>query len=124
MISEYKTLARAALHPVMSDPASYTAPQGQGGAVTPTEEQIEAGLSLLVRWHNKMKIIGENTQADAGILEGVNRLVFQQPNLDELGLTLAKNGIVEMPGLSKVFRLDHHEEGDGPLNVYWSVIEL
>jgi hypothetical protein len=124
MISEYKASARAALHDAMSEPASYTAPQSLGGAVTPTPEQIEAGLSLKVRWHNKMKIIGENSQADAGIIEGINRLVFQQPNLDELTLTLAKNGIVDIPGLGKQLRLDYHEESDGPLNVYWSVIEL
>ena len=124
MLSAVKTQARAALHEAMSEPASYTAPQSAGGAVTPTPEQIAAGLSLKVRWHTKMKIIGENTQADAGILEGINRLIFQQPNLDELGLTLAKNGIVDIPGYSKQLRLDMREESDGPLNVYWSVIEL
>jgi hypothetical protein len=124
MISAYKTQARTALHEAMSEPASYTAPQNAGGAVTPTPEQIEAGLSLTVRWHHKLKIVGENVQADAGIIEGVNRLVFQQPNLDELGLTLAKHGVVTIPGFSKQLRLDYHEESDGPLNVYWSVIEL
>jgi hypothetical protein len=124
VISQLKASARAALHEAMSEPASYAAPQSAGGAVTPTPEQIEAGLSLKVRWHNKMKIIGENTQADAGIIEGVNRLIFQQPNLDELGLTLAKHGVVTIPGFSKQLRLDYHEESDGPLNVYWSVVEL
>lgn len=108
----------------MAEPASYTAPQSAGGAVTPSPEQIEAGLSLTVRWHHKLKIIGENTQADAGILEGVNRLVFNQPQLDSLGLVLAKHGIVDIAGLGKRLRLDYLEESDGPLNVYWSVIEL
>jgi hypothetical protein len=124
VLSTVKAQARAALHDAMSEPASYTAPQSAGGAVTPTPEQLEAGLSLTVRWHNKIKIIGENTSADAGILEGINRLVFNQPQLDALGLELAKNGIVDIPGYSKQLRLDYHEESDGPLNVYWSVIEL
>jgi hypothetical protein len=123
MLSAVKAQARAALHDAMSEPASYTAP-GVGGAVTPSPEQIEAGLSLKVRWHNKQRIVGENTQADAGIIEGINRLVFQQPNLDELGLTLAKHGVITIPGYSKQLRLDYPEEPDGPLNRYWSVIEL
>ena len=123
MLSAVKAQARAALHDAMSEPASYTAP-GVGGAVTPSPEQIEAGLSLKVRWHNKQRIVGENTQADAGVIEGINRLVFQQPNLDELGLTLAKHGIITIPGYSKQLRLDYPEEPDGPLNRYWSVIEL
>jgi hypothetical protein len=123
VLSTVKAQARAALHDAMSEPASYTAP-GVGGAVTPSPEQIEAGLSLKVRWHNKQRIVGENTQADAGIIEGINRLVFQQPNLDELGLTLAKHGVITIPGYSKQLRLDYPEEPDGPLNRYWSVIEL
>lgn len=123
MISQYKAQARAALHQAMSEPASYTAP-GLGGAITPTPEQFEAGFNLTVRWHNKMRIVGENTQSDAGILEGVNRLVFNQPQLDALGLTLAKHGTITIPGLEKILRLDYREEPDGPLNVYWSVIEL
>jgi len=108
----------------MAEPASYTAPQKDGGAVTPTPEQLEAGLSLTVRWHHKLRIIGENQSSDAGIIEGVNRLIFNQVQLDNLGLTLAKHGIVDIPGLGKRVRLDYAEEGDGPQNVYWSVIEL
>lgn len=123
MISEYKTQARAALHAAMAEPASYTAP-GVGGAVTPSPEQIEAGLSLTVRWHHKLRIVGENVQSDAGVIEGINRIVFNQPELDALGLAPVKHGVVSIPGLNKTLRLDYREEDDGPLNVYWSVIEL
>lgn len=120
MISEHKSSARAALHEALAEPATYTI----GGVTYPTEEQVEAGLSLTVRWHNKIKIIGENQQSDAGILEGINRLVFNSDQLDTLGITLARLGLVEVPGLEKSFRLEMREEPDGPLNVYWSVIEL
>lgn len=121
MLSEYKAQARAALHDAMAEPASYTSPEG---TVHPSAEQIEAGLSLTVRWHNKIKIIGENEQSDAAILEGINRLVFQAPQLEALGLVLKRSGIVDVPGYGKRFRLEYKEEEDGPLNVYWSVIEL
>jgi hypothetical protein len=33
-------------------------------------------------------------------------------------------GTVTIPGYGKSFRLDYHEEPDGPLNDYWSVVEL
>lgn len=122
MISEYKAQAREALHEALSEPASYTAP-GAAEAV-PTPEQLEAGLSLTVRWHNKLKIVGERGQDDVGVIEGINRLVFNADQLDALGLVLAQRGVVECPGLGKSWRLNYPEESDGPLNRYWSVIEL
>jgi hypothetical protein len=119
-LSEIKAQARAALHSAMAEPASYSF----GGITYPTPEQIEAGLSLTVRWHNKMKITGERDSSDVGILEGINRLVFNTDELAALGLTLTRLGVVTIPGYGKSFRLDAHEEPDGPLNDYWSVVEL
>lgn len=119
-LSEIKTQARAALHGAMAEPASYSF----GGNTYPTPEQIDAGLSLTVRWHNKMRIQGERDSSDVGILEGINRLVFNTDNLAALGLTLERLGQIDIPGYGKTFRLDQEEESDGPLNVYWSVIEL
>lgn len=106
----------------MSASASYVAEEGADPV--PSPEQIEAGLSLKVRWHNRIKIVGERTSDDAAILEGVNRLIFNSDNLAELGLTLEQYGEVEIAGYDKKFRLDYLEATDGPLNVYWSVIEL
>jgi hypothetical protein len=122
-LSALKMQARAALHGAMAEPAIYTAP-GAGGAVYPTPEQTDAGLSLTVRWHNKMRIQGERDSSDVGILEGINRLVFNTDELEALGLTMVRLGIVDIPGYGKRFRLDQHEEPDGPLNDYWSVVEL
>lgn len=120
MLSELKAQSRALLHGAMAEPASYSF----GGDTYPTPEQTEAGLSLTVRWHNKMRIQGERDSSDVGILEGVNRLVFNTDELTALGLTLTRLGEVTIPGYDKQFRLDYHEEPDGPLNDYWSVIEL
>lgn len=119
-LSEIKRQARTDLHGAMAEPASYSL----SGTTYPTDEQIAAGLSLTVRWHNKMRIAGERTSDDTGILEGVNRLIFNNDNLAALGLTLTRLGVVVIPGYEKSFRLDYHEEPDGPLNDYWSVIEL
>lgn len=120
MLSGIKAQTRALLHEAMAEPASYSF----GGDTYPTPEQTEAGLSLTVRWHNKMRIQGERDSSDVGILEGVNRLVFNTDELTALGLTLTRLGEVTIPGYDKQFRLDYHEEPDGPLNDYWSVIEL
>lgn len=119
-LSEIKSQARQALHGAMGEPVTYSF----GGVTYPTADQIEAGLSLTARWHNKMRIQGERDSSDVGILEGINRLVFNTDQLDVLGLTLTRLGTVDVPGYGKSFRLDQHEEPDGPFNDYWSVIEL
>lgn len=107
----------------MAEPASYTAP-GVGGETFPLQEQLDAGLKLTVRWHNKVRIVGERTQDDVGILEGVNRLVFNTDELTALGLVPERLGLVTIPGYGKEFRLDYNETPDGPLNQYWSVIDM
>lgn len=118
--AEYKSQMRPALHDALANSATYTF----GGNTYPTPEQTEAGLSLTVRWHNKLKIIGERTQDDVGVIEGINRLVFSADQLATLGLSLDRLGVVEVADLGKRWRLDYAEEPDGPHNVYWSVIEL
>lgn len=122
-LSELKGQARRALHGAMAEPASYLAP-GVGGVTYPTADQDADGLKLTVRWHTKMRIVGERDSSDVGLLEGVNRLIFSADELDALGLTLARLGVVTIPGYSKSLRLDRLEEPDGPHNIYWSVIEL
>jgi hypothetical protein len=119
-LSELKTQARQALHGAMAEPASYSF----DGDTFPTPEQTAAGLGLTVRWHTKMRIVGERDSSDTGILEGINRLVFSTAELDALGLTLARTGVISIPGYDKELQLDHHEDSDGPLNDYWGVIEL
>lgn len=120
-LSEIKAQARAALHGAMAEPASYSF---GGGDPVPSPEQLEAGLSLTVRWHTKMRIVGERNSTDTGLIEGVNRLIFNTDELAALGLTLERKGVVTIPGYAKQLRLDSHEDSDGPLNDYWGVIEL
>jgi hypothetical protein len=114
MMEEYKRGARQALHDAMFASGSYIPPNGDAGDAVPVK----------VRWHNRMQISGERSSDDVAILEGINRLIFNSDNLAELGLTLEQLGTVEIVGYNKTFRLDYAEEGDGPLNVYWSVIAL
>lgn len=120
MLSGIKAQARAALHAAMAEPVSYS----RGGLTYPTADQTLAGLSLTARWHTKVQVSGERFKEDTAFLEGVNKLVFNTDELAALGLTLQRGGHVDFPGYGKSFRLDQPEEPDGPLNEYWSVIEL
>lgn len=122
MLSEVKASARQAIHDALGEPASYL--DKNLGVAVPTEEQRAAGLRLTIRWHNKLKILGERNSADAGIIEGINRIVFNKPQLDALGITPIRLGILDVPGMGMKFRLEYHEEADGPINDYWTVVQL
>lgn len=76
---------------------------------------------LSARWHNKLVRQGQISDG-VDILEGLDRLVFQQPQLDALGIVLRRGDIITFPGYAnQQFELDQSEPGDGPLNVYWHV---
>jgi len=118
-IAEIKSQARQALH----DRAAFSAIYSDEviDEPVPTSEQTLAGLALTVRWMNKISVQAAEGQQGSMILEGVDRVCFNQPQLTALGLTLLRNAVVECPDQGATFRLDQREPDDGPLNVYWSV---
>lgn len=82
---------------------------------------------LTVRWHNKLVKAGSAEGGfDAEILEGIDRLVFQESNLAAVGVTLKRRGLVDVDymGVTAKFRLEAEEPQDGPENVYWVVSRL
>lgn len=115
-LAEIKAQARSSLHAAMGVPASYDSVDG----VT----SVAADGTLTVRWHHKLAKPGELEGGfDAVIVEGIDRLVFQQPQLTALGITLQRNDLIRIPSLGPKaeWTLEHMEDPDGPLNVYWSV---
>lgn len=103
----------------MAVPAIYTDPLGEP---YPSDAQAAAGLTLTVRWHNKLARAGNAEGGySAEIIEGVDRLVFLQPQLDALGLVLERTGVVTIPGYGTAWELDSEAPTDGPLTVYWNV---
>lgn len=97
----------------MAEPATYTALDSSF---------YPDGLS--VRWHNKLSRAGnEQGGFSTDIIEGIERLVFSQDELDALGLVLERGGIVDVPGYGLRFVLDTSEPADGPVNVYWVVTQ-
>lgn len=108
--AQYKKQARQTLHSVMAVPAFY-----QDGQTSST--------AIPVRWHNKLVNNGASPDGyDATIIEGINRLVFQEPDLTLAGITLRRGGLVMIPDYDDaIFKLDTEAPQDGPLNVYWNV---
>ena len=116
-LSDIKAKTRRATHKVHGEPCVYTAP---GMTTYPTAEQAAAGLVLNVRFATRIKA---STPENDGLtlLEGVERLIFLQDELDLLGLELESTGTVNLPGFELSFVLDQEMDPDGPLTRYWTV---
>lgn len=78
---------------------------------------------LSVRWHNKLARPQGNLDGDyVDILEGLDRIVLNQDQLDALGIDLLRGDIITFPKYGGFqVELDQREPGDGPKNVYWHV---
>lgn len=116
-ISDHKRRARQRIHKGFGEPCTYTAP---GGAVFPSAEQSAAGDVLTVRFATKLRTFQPETDAMT-LLEGVERVVFNQDQLDALGLAPEHGGRIVCPGYELTLDLDQEMDPDGPLNRYWTV---
>lgn len=118
LFAEAKADARQAIHDRLAVSANYTFGE--------TEVRDDpAGLRLTVRWHNKLAKTGQlDGGFDAQLIEGIDRLVFNETQLRALGLELTRNAIVEVPSWNSTFQLAAAELMDGPLNIYWQVTRL
>lgn len=118
LFAEAKADARQAIHDRLAVSANYTL------GATEVRDDPE-GLRLTVRWHNKLAKVGQlDGGFDAQLIEGIDRLVFNEPQLLALGIELARNAIVEVPSWRASFQLAAREPNDGPLNIYWQVTRL
>lgn len=116
-LSDIKARSRRALHQIHGEPCIYTAVDG---TVYPTTAQAQAGLTLTARFATKIKA---STPENDGmtLLEGVERLLFSQDQLDSLGLVLENAATVDFPGFGLTFALDQEMDPDGPVTRYWTV---
>lgn len=127
-IAQIKAKSRHALHKRMAVSAFYE------------DHALPEPVELTARWHTKLSLAGKAEDGfDATIVEGINRLVFQSVELTSAGraerdlaplpdgvdsFELQKGGKVTLPDIGLSFELDHEEEPDGPLNIYWGVVQL
>lgn len=110
LIAEIKAASRQALHEGLAVDAFYT-------------HNAHVDVPITVRWHNKLARAGALEGGfDVEIIEGIDRLVFNEPELVLKNIILQRNATVRIPELGgAVFRLDVEEPRDGPVNLYWTV---
>jgi hypothetical protein len=109
--SALKAQARQAVHETFKVAASYS------DAFTPP-------IGLHVRWHNKLIRPMPNMEGVgyAELIEGVNRIIFAQDELQSLNVLPRSKGRVLLSDYgSIVFVLESREPADGPVDVIWNV---
>lgn len=114
-IAQIKAQSRTANHAFFGVAVLWS---GDAGITwTPETEDKE---KLSARLHNKL--VQNDIGGDyANIIEGIDRLVFNQDQLDALGITLRKGDLIQFTAYGYTFELDQPEQSDGPLNRYWHV---
>lgn len=116
-LSAIKTAARLAIQGRMGEPCIYS--DGENPSV-PTLEHQALGLTLTARFHTKSKV--HNSDNDGlSFMEPIEKLVFNQTQLDALGLVLETAAEIHFPGYGITLVLDSPLDPDGPENVYWTV---
>lgn len=110
-----KLRARKAVHDTMAVAVEWS------DGVTTLPEGGPDKTVLSARWGNRMVRSDALGSEYAEIFEGVDRLIFQRPQLDALGIVLKRTQTVRFPDYNVTFELDQRQEGDGPLNLYWTV---
>lgn len=110
-LAQHKRKARQILHGIMAVPAFYS-------------DRDTLPTPITVRWHNKLVSNGASIEGfDASIIEGINRLVFQEAELEAAGIALRRGGRVVIPDYDNAtFKLDSDAPQDGPENIYWNVV--
>lgn len=107
-----KAQVRQTVQDTMSTEADYIAPDG---TVT----------ALRVRWHNKIARTGDLLDTGyAEVIEGINRAIFNIPELNEKSVVLERNGQVKLTSphfLGAVLILDSMEPMVGPVEQIWNV---
>jgi len=128
-IVDIKTRARRAIHGRLAASATLVDPDHPDGLIF-GEDYTGGGLT--VRYHTELKKTGDLDGDFADVIDGIDRLVFNDENLAEVSAALVDNGeaplvlsraaVVTIPGYKGLrFTLDSQEPPDGPLETIWVV---
>lgn len=117
-LADIKASSRLALHAAMSVGIVWS----NGIDTLPMGGEDKTVLSA--RWGNKLVVQGDGGGDYANVIEGIERIIFQDRQLTALGITLARGDTILFPKYGAKFELDQREPTDGPLNVYWSVTRM
>lgn len=128
-LADIKAKARRSIHGRAAVPALLVDPAHPAGLLLGEEY---AGPGFRVRYHNKIDRSGDLDGDYSEIIDGIDRLVFNDENIAAVSAALVENGqpplvlqrgavvtIPEYKGLR--FTLDSQQPPDGPLEVVWVV---
>jgi len=94
-------------------------------AVKATYSDVTVGepVELAVNWHSRFGLpVGDLAGSDySGVLETIDRLVFDRAELTEKGLVLRRGGRVALTDYGYSFTLDVREPNSGPVREIWTV---
>lgn len=109
----WKAEARQVVHDNLAVSASYL------------DSTLDEPVELGVRFHSKINRFGDMLeQGWAEVLEGVNRLLFNIPELTEKDVTLRRGGKVTFtaPGFENIVLVLHAQEpSTGPITLVYQV---
>lgn len=113
-IAEIKANARRALHGALSVSATL---RPYGG--TPD-------MTVSVRWHSKTMLYGADaSDGYAQTIEGLDSIIFNVEELDQLGVALQRGDLIIMPAAYQGARLvlEEMEPVRGPVEQKWRVAQ-
>lgn len=128
-LADIKAKARRLLHARAAVPALLRDEDHPAGLIFATDY---TGPGLTVRYHNKIDRSGDLDGDYSEIIDGIDRLVFNDENIaavsaaleanGEAPLSLARAAVVTIPDYKGLrFTLDSQQPPDGPLEVVWVV---
>ena len=108
--------SRKTVHAVQAIPANYEHPSYPGVVTV-----------LSVRWHNRSVLHGNMVEAGYNdIIEGINRIIFDQDELNEKGVVPERGGVVTLtaPAYNSIaLILDSQDPTTGPVNNSWLAVK-
>lgn len=129
---DIKTKARRAIHGKLAVPASYVDDDHPDGLIFGGDY---TGSGLTVRYHNKLDRSGDLDGDWAEIIDGIDKLIFLDEQVEEVSAALVANGqppLVLTRGAQVVIAgykdltltLDSQEPQDGPSETRWVVARV
>ena len=132
--ADIKERGRRALHRALAVPCSIK-DDDHPTLPDPLLDANDKPVYLTVRWHNKLSRGGDLTGDYAEVIDGIDRLIFNDENVAEVSdalvlageapLVLARGAEITIPAYKDArYSLDTKEPSDGPLETAWVVTRL
>jgi hypothetical protein len=131
-LADIKERGRRALHRALAVPCLLTDEDHPDGLPDDLVDENDSPVGLTVRWHNKIARAGDLNGEYGEVIDGIDRLIFNDENVTEVSdalvlagdapLVLARGAEITIPAYKGArYVLDTKEPSDGPLETVWVV---